>query len=864
MALDKQSWADALKSLVTGFGIEDYAEITFLEEYAKELSQINKPKLLECFNGFLNAVGQNKRFSEFVLTITEKEEWKNNGSEEIKNFFNEFSDFLRKGANAGAKGKQQIFTNLQTNFVGPILKIYKEKDSDNNAKLIAAIQIDEILYSETELSLEDAIGKIKNENDKLAWPDSDILGEDAKKEIVDWYLNTLRNEIRKDITLVKSQIKCDKCGNKYEEGSECEKCKTAKKYLEEAKKYQEKEQWIEASEAANEVLKIWKDKDAQSIVDECNKNISVLIENIEKSISEKIQKGDYAAAQEELDKNEKILGDRYNNLVKELNESKAAKIQKLKNDFDEALKQCAWEKAETISESLTNLGVNENQYSKKEVNKRKRLKEFENYLLNGDWNRAEKLVDDLVRLGCPETELRKQIDDAKNGYKETLLSAFEAEYKSFKTALTSNTIADAENKLNELKTIADNLKKKFNENKDKIINDAEKSLKSLREELIVNNLPKVEKLKVETSKEKFTIEWKKPVNYKYGWRINRKESNSGYKKIADYVTDNTFEDKNIQHGVQYRYKIIPVYQNLEKKELLPNENNAVESDAVFYIENIKNVVGSGEGIDDCASVELQWDMPRISNAQIEITREPEFPSPVVLNGGLSRYSDSNVQIGRKYVYTLTLTCFNNSCSPVKSNEILVQKAKPLSAFENLIQKRIADGKYSIEWDWFGNESGAKIIKSNQVYCVEKKVNDKIGSFTLVLIRGENACIEVMPYRKIGKKEITGEKVKLNFGIKPKIVCTLNKPSLFKPYILELFVEKNQLPDLTKIQVCIGKSEPISIFDGICLGSPKQDLHDMNKARLEIPSKNKGFIKVFLDSSISNEWKLVQPERNRIG
>lgn len=517
---------------------------------------------------------------------------------------------------------------------------------------------------------------------------------------------------------------------------------------------------------------------------------NIEIDEVAKSI---VEKGDYAAALEELDKNEK----------------KAA--------FNSALEQCAWEEAETILESLTNLGVNENPYSKNEVKKRKLLKEFENKL------------------------------------------------NSFKTALDQKIITDADNKFKELKNIADNLKKKFNENKDKIINDAEKSLKSLREELIVNNLPKVEKLKVETSKEKFEIKWEKPANYKYGWRINRKESNSGYKKIADYVTDNTFEDKNIQHGVQYRYKIIPVYQNSEKKELLPNENNAVESDAVFYIENIKKVVGSGEGIDDCAFVELQWDMPGISNARIEITREPEFPSPVVLkNGDLSRYSDSNVQIGRKYVYTLTLTCFDNRCSSVKSNEILVQKAKPLSAFKNLKSKRIADGKYSIEWDWFGNESGAKIIKSNQVVdCVEKKVNDKIGSFTLVLNRGENACIEVMPYRKIGEKEITGEKGKLNFGIKPKIVCTLNKP-LFKPYNLELSVEKNQLPDLTKIQVCIGKSEPISILDGICLGSPKQDLHDMNKASLEIPSENKGFIKVFLDGSISNEWELDQPKRNYIG
>lgn len=863
MGVEDKSWAKALVSLVTHCGIDDFAEINFLSDLANDIT--SESKLSDCCNAFSVVVGNNiKPCAELARNVDGA--WKEvEKRKEFYDFFSKCCSYCNKActnamSKSGLEKKVSVFTKFNTDCVANFCAVYD--NNKQNIKLIAALQIDDILYSVKEMSRDDAIAKI--EGDKLAWPEE--LEENEKQEILNWYLEKIRIEIRRNFKLVKSKIKCKKCKNSYEEGSKCGNCEEAQNKLNEAQNYQNNEQWIEALKAANEVLKIWKDDEvAKSIVEKCTNNISVQIENIKKSISEKIQKGDYAAAQNELKENKEILGDScYEKLTSSLSESKAAKIQKLKNDFDEALKQCAWDNAETISKSLTNLGVNENQYSVNEVNKRKLLKEFEDYLLNGDWNRAEKFVDDLVRLGCPETELRKQINDAKNGYKETLLSAFETEYKSFKTALDQKIIEDADYKFKELKKIADNLKKKFNENKDKIINDAEKSLKSLREELIVNNLPKVEKLKVETSKEKFTIEWKKPANYKYGWRINRKESNSGYKKIADYVTDNTFEDKNIQHGVQYRYKIIPVYQNSEKKELLPNENNAVESDAVFYIENIKNVVGSGEGIDDCASVELQWDMPRISNAQIEITREPEFPSPVVLNGGLSRYSDSNVQIGRKYVYTLTLTCFNNSCSPVKSNEILVQKAKPLSAFENLIQKRIADGKYSIEWDWFGNESGAKIIKSNQVYCVEKKVNDKIGSFTLVLIRGENACIEVMPYRKIGKKEITGEKVKLNFGIKPKIVCTLNKPSLFKPYILELFVEKNQLPDLTKIQVCIGKSEPISIFDGICLGSPKQDLHDMNKARLEIPSKNKGFIKVFLDSSISNEWKLVQPERNRIG
>ena len=842
MGVEDKSWAKALVSLVTHCGIDDFAEINFLSDLANEITI--ESKLSDCCNAFSVVVGNNiKPCAELARNVDGA--WKEvEKRKEFYDFFSKCCSYCNKActnamSKSGLEKKVSVITKFNTDCVANFCAVYNDVvNNKQNIKLIAALQIDDILYSVKEMSLDDAIAKIKG--DKLAWPPDELLEENEKQEILNWYLDKIRIEIRHNFTLVKSKIECDKCGKSYEEGSKCGNCEEADNIFKKAQEQLDRE-----------------------------------ISNITNNINQLIKENKFIDAEKKAkEKKELFGGEKYQEIIKKIEEAKQDHQDKVKkekkdkkNEFDKALEKGNWSAAEELINDLEKFG--EKRFDlQKQIDIKRNSVDFDAALKNGKWKEAEISANILVNLSVGKKEdYEEKIKKAKENFKEYLKKEYVEELQKFNIAISTEKYEDAKNALEQVKQIANTLKN-YNE-KIHSLEKEEKQLKELQEELIVKALQKVENLNVVVSKEISKITWKKPADYNNGWQIKRKENNAVYKIIKDFTNKNEIEDKNIQQGVEYKYSIIPAYKNGKTNEILLNEENAVESDTVFFVENIKNISGSGEGIDDCASIELNWEMPKISNAVIEITRKPEFSKKIKLDGYNVAYSDTDVKIGKSYIYTLTLQCLNKQIGAFKSDEITVYQAKPLPAFNEVQKKKTGDGKYSLEWNWLGNESGAIIKKSNQdeSIIVHKKRDEKSGSLKFVLQRGEKCDVTLTPFRKIGNKKNLGKETIFTFGEPTKIVCKLisHKKILFKsrePSILEITTDKS-LPDLSKIKVCIGPSEPSSIYDGENLGSPKQDMNNKGKAILEIPKNCKGYVKIFLDNSISNEWKLEQPEGNYI-
>lgn len=753
-----------------------------------------------------------------------------------------------------------------------ILVHWKKAYEDAPTELIAVIAIDDILFSEEKLSTKSAIEIIKG--NQYVWP-SEIVDKD-KEEILNWYLKKIRQEIRKDITLEIEKINCPVCKKEHDEGSECGYCKEAKESLKGAQNYKDQGDWISARETAQKVLEIWENnEEANNIVKKAQEQLDREIINITNNINQLIKENKFIDAEKKAEENKKLFGgEKYQEISKKIEKAKQDHQDKVKkekkdkkNEFDKALEKGNWSAAEKLINDLEKFG--EKRFDlQNQIDIKRNSVDFDAALKNGKWKEAERSANSLVNLSVGKKEdYEEKIKKAKENFKEYLKKEYVEELQKFNKAISTKKYEDAKNALEQVKQIANTLKN-YNE-KIHSLEKEEKQFKELQEELIVKALQKVENLNVVVSKEISKITWKKPADYNNGWQIKRKENNAVYKIIKDFTNKNEIEDKNIQQGVEYKYSIIPAYKNGKTNEILLNEENAVESDTVFFVENIKNISGSGEGIDDCASIELNWEMPKISNAVIEITRKPEFSKKIKLDGYNVAYSDTDVKIGKSYIYTLTLQCLNKQIGAFKSDEIKVYQAKPLPAFNEVQKKKTGDGKYSLEWNWLGNESGAIIKKSNQdeSIIVHKKRDEKSGSLKFVLQRGEKCDVTLTPFRKIGNNKNLGKETIFTFGEPTKIVCKLisHKKILFKsrePSILEITTDKS-LPDLSKIKVCIGPSEPSSIYDGENLGSPKQDINNKGKAILEIPKNCKGYVKIFLDNSISNEWKLEQPEGNYI-